>query len=77
VLKWRRNAAPGEAVVRNLLRDSGMKAVRLGHVISQDGKSHEHHMKVKGAMPLDVDGLVARLSEEDDLAGFSVMPRDE
>jgi putative Mg2+ transporter-C (MgtC) family protein len=54
-----------------------MKAVRLGHVISQDGKAHEHHMKVKGPMPLDVDGLVARLSSEDDLAGFSVMPRDE
>ncbi len=77
VLKWKRGAAPGEAVVRNLLRDSGMKSVRLGHVISQDGRVHEHHMKVKGPMPLDIDGLVARLSAENDLAGFSVMPRDE
>ncbi|HEY0927681.1 MgtC/SapB family protein [Brevundimonas sp.] len=76
-LKWRRNAAPGEARVRNLLSDSGMKAVRLGHVVSQDGKLHEHHLKVKGPMPLDIDGLVERLSSEDGLAGFSVMPRDE
>lgn len=76
-LKWRRNAAPGEARVRNLLSDSGMKAVRLGHVVSQDGKLHEHHLKVKGPMPLDIDGLVERLSSEDGLVGFSVMPRDE
>ena len=76
-LKWRRNAAPGEARVRNMLSDSGMKAVRLGHVVSQDGKLHEHHLKVKGPMPLDIDGLVERLSSEDGLAGFSVMPRDE
>ncbi|MDQ8029205.1 MAG: MgtC/SapB family protein [Brevundimonas sp.] len=77
VLKWRRNSAPGEARVRNLLRDSGMRVVRLGHVISQDGKLHEHHLKVKGPMPLDIDGLVERLSAEDDLPAFSVLPRDE
>ncbi|WP_420480182.1 MgtC/SapB family protein [Brevundimonas sp. FT23028] len=76
-LSWRRNAAPGEARVRNLFRDSGMSAVRLGHVVTQDGKLHEHHLKVRGPMPLDIDGLVERLSAEDGLAGFSVMPRDE
>ncbi len=77
VLRWKRGTAPGEARVRNLLKDAGLKAVRLGHVIAHDGKVHEHHMKVKGPMPMDIDGLVARLSDEHDLVGFSVMPRDE
>ena len=60
-LRWKRGTAPGEARVRNLLKDAGLKAVRLGHVIAHDGKIHEHHMKVKGPMPMDIDGLVARL----------------
>lgn len=77
VLRWKRGGAPGEAKVRNLLKDSGLKAVRLGHVICQEGKLHEHHMKVKGPMPMDIDGLVQRLSAERGLEGFSVMPRDE
>lgn len=77
VLRWKRGTAPGEARVRNLLKDAGLKAVRLGHVIAHDGKIHEHHMKVKDAMPMDIDGLVARLGDERDLVGFSVMPRDE
>ena len=77
VLRWKRGAAPGEARVRELLNGSGMKAVRLGHVICQDGALHEHHMKVKGSMPMDIDGLVSRLSAEAELAGFSVLPRDE
>lgn len=77
VLRWKRGTAPGEARVRNLLKDAGLKAVRLGHVIAHDGKIHEHHMKVKGPMPMDIDGLVARLGDERDLVGFSVMPRDE
>lgn len=76
-LRWKRGAAPAEPRVRNLLKGAGLKAVRLGHVIAHDGKIHEHHMKVKGAMPMDIDGLVARLSDERDLVGFSVMPRDE
>lgn len=77
VLRWKRGAAPGEARVRELLNGSGMKAVRLGHVLCQDGALHEHHMKVKGSMPMDIDGLVSRLSAENGLAGFSVLPRDE
>ncbi len=77
VLRWERGETPGEAHVREVLRVAGMKAVRLGHVVSHDGAVHEHHMKVKGAMPLDIDGLVARLSAESGLAGFSVLPRDE
>lgn len=77
VLRWNRGAAPGEARVRELLKASGMKAVRLGHVICREGAHHEHHMKVKGPMPMDVDGLVGRLSVEPGLAGFSVLPRDE
>lgn len=76
-LRWKRGEAPSEPVVRDLLRGLGMKAVRVGHVVSQDGALHEHHMKVKGQMPMDIDGLVGRLSGEGGLAGFSVLPRDE
>jgi putative Mg2+ transporter-C (MgtC) family protein len=77
VLRWKRGSAPPEGKVRDLLKLSGLKPVRLGHVICQDGKLHEHHMKVKGPMPMDIDGLVTRLSAEKGLDGFSVMPRDE
>jgi putative Mg2+ transporter-C (MgtC) family protein len=76
-LRWKRGEAPSEPAVRDLLRGLGMKAVRVGHVVSQDGALHEHHMKVKGQMPMDIDGLVGRLSGEGGLAGFSVLPRDE
>ncbi|HWQ85363.1 MgtC/SapB family protein [Brevundimonas sp.] len=76
-LRWKRGAAPGEKVLRDMFRGSGMKAVRIGHVICQSGTQHEHHMKVKGQMPMDVDGLVGRLSGQKGLAEFSVMPRDE
>jgi putative Mg2+ transporter-C (MgtC) family protein len=76
-LRWKRGRAPGEGHVRALLRDAGMKAVRLGHVVCDKGEVHEHQLKVKGPMPMDVDGLVTRLSAEADLAGFSVLPRDE
>lgn len=76
-LRWKRGAAPAEKALRELLKGSGMKAVRIGHVICQSGAQHEHHMKVKGQMPMDIDGLVARLSGQKGLAEFSVMPRDE
>lgn len=76
-LRWKRGEAPGEALLRDLLMGSGLKAVRIGHVICQSGVQHEHHMKVKGQMPMDIDGLVSRLSGEKGLAEFSVMPRDE
>jgi len=70
-------AAPTEGVLRDLLRARGLKAVRIGHVISADSLIHEHVMKVKGPMPIDVDALVADLRGRDGLAGFSVLPRDE
>ncbi|WP_442854122.1 MgtC/SapB family protein [Brevundimonas sp. Root1279] len=76
-LKWKRGQAPGEARLRDLLHAEGMRAVRIGHVITQEGALHEHHMKVKGQMPMDIDGLVGRLGSEEGLAGFAVMPRDE
>jgi putative Mg2+ transporter-C (MgtC) family protein len=76
-LRWKRGAAPAERAVREILKGSGMKAVRIGHVICQSGAQHEHHMKVKGHMPMDIDGLVSRLSGQKGLAEFSVMPRDE
>lgn len=76
-LRWKRGAAPGETPLRDLLKGSGMKAVRISHVICQSGAQHEHHMKVKGQMPMDIDGLVSRLSGQKGLAEFSVMPRDE
>lgn len=77
VLRWRRDAVPAEGRVREMLRDSGLRAMRLGHVVCPEAALHEHHVKVKGPMPMDIDGLVARLGNEPGLAGFSVLPRDE
>src|SRR5690606_23443067 len=76
-LRWRDGGAPSETALRDLLRVRGLKAVRIGHVISPDGLIHEHLLKVKGPMPIDVDALVADLRGKPDLAGFSVLPRDE
>lgn len=77
VLRWKRGAAPTEAALRDLLRSRGLKAVRIGHVMSPDCLIHEHVLKVKGPMPIDVDALVAQLCGHEGLAGFSVLPRDE
>lgn len=77
VLRWKRGSAPSEAALRDLLRARGLKAVRIGHVMSPDCAIHEHVLKVKGPMPIDVDALVAQLCGHDGLAGFSVLPRDE
>jgi len=77
VLRWKRGAAPSEAALRDLLRTRGLKAVRIGHVMSPDCLIHEHVLKVKGPMPIDVDALVAQLCGHEGLAGFSVLPRDE
>ena len=76
-LRWNREAVPGEAVLRGLLSDSGLKPVRIGHVVSHDGLIHEHHIKARGPMPLRVHDLSIRLGEQTGLAGFSVMPRDD
>ena len=77
VLRWKRGMAPTETVLREMLRARGLKAVRIGHVMSADLLIHEHVLKVKGAMPIDVDALVLQLGGHEDLAGFSVLPRDE
>ncbi len=76
-LRWKRGEAPSGQAVRDLLRGRGVRVVRLGHVMSQDGAIHEHHLKVKGPVPIDVDGLVAHLGEHAGLAGFSILPREE
>jgi putative Mg2+ transporter-C (MgtC) family protein len=76
-LRWKRGEAPAEKALREMLKGSGMKAVRIGHCICKSGAEHEHHLKVKGQMPMDIDGLVSRLSAQKGLAEFSVMPRDE
>lgn len=75
-LRWTRGDAPDEAAVRTLLAASALKCVQIGHVVSPDGQLHEHHIKARGQMPLDIDSLVRRLSTNPGLAGFSVMPRD-
>jgi len=77
VLRWKRGQAPSGLAVRDLLRGNGVKVVRLGHVMSHDGAIHEHHLKVKGQVPIDIDRLVAQLGDEDGLAGFSILPREE
>ncbi|MGV3580659.1 MgtC/SapB family protein [Brevundimonas sp.] len=76
-LRWTRGSAPREGELRALLKQDGIKAVRIGHVISPDGKLHEHKVKAKGQMPMDIDGVVARLADQPGLTGFSVMPRDD
>ena len=75
-LRWTRGGAPDEVAVRALLAESALKCVQIGHVLSPDGQLHEHHIKARGQMPLDIDSLVQRLSSSAGLAGFSVMPRD-
>lgn len=77
VLSWKRGEAPSGVAVRDLLRGKAVKVVRLGHVMSPDGIVHEHHLKVKGQVPIDVDGLVALLGAEAGLTGFSILPREE
>lgn len=76
-LRWVRASPPGEPGVRDLLKAAGLKCIRIGHVISPDGKLHEHHIKAKGQMPLNIDALVAQLGAQQGLAGFSVLPRDD
>jgi putative Mg2+ transporter-C (MgtC) family protein len=76
-LRWKRGEAPSGLAVRDLLRAKGVKVVRLGHVMSHDGAIHEHHLKVKGHVPIDVDGLVSHLGDQTGLAGFSILPREE
>lgn len=77
VLRWEQGAAPSETALRDLLRARGLRAVRIGHVVSPDRLTHEHQLKVKGPMPIDADGLVSQLVAQTGLAGFSVLPRDE
>lgn len=76
-LHWKRGQAPGETGVKALLKGSGLQAVRIGHQVGRDGKSHAHHLKVRGPMPLDIDGLVERLAQERGLDSYAVMPRDD
>lgn len=77
VLRWKRGSQPTEADIRTLLARRGLKALRIGHVMCDDGLVHEHHLKVKGQAPLDVDGLVRLLDAEQGLAGFSALPREQ
>ena len=76
-LRWVRESPPAEPGVREMLKAGGLKCIRIGHVISPDGTLHEHHIKAKGQMPLNIDALVARLGAQQGLAGFSVLPRDD
>jgi len=76
-LRWARAEVPDEAVLRSLLADSGIRPVRIGHVVSSDGLIHEHHIKARGPMPLKVDALSQRLTDQAGLAGYSIMPRDD
>ena len=76
-LRWTRGSAPAEAALHDLLKGQGLRSVRIGHMVSPDGRLHEHHIKAKGQAPLDIDGLVTRLGDMPGLAGFSVLPRDD
>lgn len=76
-LRWAAGQAPREAALKTMLAEAGLRAARIGHVMSPDGTHLEHHVKAKGTMPLDIDGLSQRLAATPGLAGFSLMPRDE
>ncbi len=76
-LRWRREATPGEEVVRALLAEHRLKTLRIGHVVSPDGSIHEHHVKARGLTPMRVDVLADRLAGQPGLKGFSLSPRDE
>lgn len=76
-LRWKRDGAPTDAAVRDLMRTSGMKAIRIGHTVTADGACHEHYVKARGPIPLKVDALVDLLGKQAELKSFSVMPRDD
>ena len=77
VLRWSRTEAPDEGFLHHLLGESGLRPVRIGHVVSPEGLIHEHHIKARGAMPLKLDDLSQRLAGQGNLCGYSVLPRDD
>ncbi len=76
-LTWVDGKAPGERALRELLVRSGIKAMRIEHVVDRQTKVHQHAIKAKGQTPLDIEELCRRLSELDGLTAFSLIPRDE
>lgn len=76
-LTWTRGQAPDEKSLRDLLAGSGVKAMRISHVVDRESGRHEHSVKAKGQTPLNIDGLCRVLSDRSDLLAYSVVPRDE
>lgn len=76
-LKWERDQVPDEGRLRKILADHGVRPVRIGHVVSAQSLIHEHHIKARGAMPMQLDGLAQQLGVESGLVGYSIMPRDD
>ncbi len=77
VLRWRTDATPCEAEVERLLAGAGLRSVRIGHVLDPVTGVHEQQIKAKGPAPLNVEGLVQRLTAAPGLVGFSAVPRDD
>ena len=77
VLRWRTDATPCEAEVERLLAGAGLRSVRIGHVLDPVTRVHEQQIKAKGPAPLNVEGLVQRLTAAPGLVGFSAVPRDD
>lgn len=75
-LRWAGDVAPNEPALRTLMREFGLKTMRIGHDLS-DGERHVQKVKVRGQAPLRIEPLIARLKVEPGLHGFTITPHDD
>ena len=76
-MRWTGKGAPDEPALRALLAEYGLKALRIGHEISDGDRWHEQTVKVRGSSPLQVGPLIERLKGDKSLHGFSITPHDD
>ena len=76
-LHWEGASAPDEPALRVLMREFGLKTMRIGHDISDGDRRHVQKVKVRGQAPLRIEPLIARLKVEPGLHGFTVTPHDD
>lgn len=76
-LRWVGKSAPDEEGLRTLMREHGLKTLRIGHEISDGDRWHDQTVKVRGQAPLRIEPLLARLKADKALHGFSVTPHDD
>ena len=76
-MHWEGASAPDEPALRVLMREFGLKTMRIGHDISDGDRRHVQKVKVRGQAPLRIEPLIARLKVEPGLHGFTVTPHDD